>query len=709
MLTSKLNGKNLLTLSVFFLLYASVFTINFGSPNVSSSSGASLTGIISDQGLDFNADGTFDLIKIRIQVNVSNSGNYGVRINGFVTSDSRIFAVKHDVLLFPLTTGLQVVTVDISGSLIHSFKLNPLKISSITLIDQNNNLIDEKTQVPLSQEYLFTEFDAPEATITSYVGDRGIDSDGDDAYDSLEVSFIVNVTKSGFYKIESVMGKNLGITQGTIYLNKTSIVSISFDGPTIYNLQINPEKLAYISLSDENGNPLSLLSDVQLSRKYLYTEFDSPGATLTGVIHDRGVDFDENGTFDYLEVKVEVNILVPGEYLVLVNGLLSEAKEAINVYSYQSAYFSNVGLQTLVFSLDGSKIFSSQLNPLNISKISLYIDRGLVNELSSVPLSRKYLYTEFDIPLQIFSGVTSGAWAKYAMNYTWSSTDQLAQTPAQIETLKNIQWTKLEVKNVTNTQIQISQTNHYKNGTDVPLQIISGDLKSNFLVFLIPGNFNKGDIIPDFSAILGKTDKTYAGALRTVVFANYSLSYFGINVTETFYWDRVTGIICEMNAVTSASLGDDVETITTTMKLYETSLWKIVTQISSSTSKTTLKEGESILISGSLNQNLTGKSVFISYRKPSGSTVNRTITTGSNGSYSDTYTLDEVGIWSITASWSGDSSHTAAISSSIPVQVTAKPFQETPLGIATLSIIAIAAITTFIFLRMRKNQETKQN
>jgi len=140
-------------------------------------------------------------------------------------------------------------------------------------------------------------------------------------------------------------------------------------------------------------------------------------------------------------------------------------------------------------------------------------------------------------------------------------------------------------------------------------------------------------------------------------------------------------------------------------------MWKMMTELSCSVSKDTITQGDSIVISGSLNVTLSGKTVTLTYRKPDGSTFNRTVTTGSDGSYSDSYIPDTAGSWSVTASWTGDSSYNGATSSSRSLTVNSVTFiLFTPLGVAlTGGIIVLAVIVVVLVLRRKpKMPESKE-
>jgi hypothetical protein len=191
--------------------------------------------------------------------------------------------------------------------------------------------------------------------------------------------------------------------------------------------------------------------------------------------------------------------------------------------------------------------------------------------------------------------------------------------------------------------------------------------------------------------------------MRNLTYVNLTMSFFGMNMTMKMYWDRSTGILCEMNTTASMRVGSEVTTQSMSTKMTETNLWKIVTQLSCSVSQDTIKEGSSILVSGSIDADLPGRVVILTYRKPNGSILNRTVTTDSKGAYSDSYTLEANGPWGVSASWEGDLNHTGAASLLKSIMVTPKPFIETSLGMATIGLaIIIVAMPVVLFLLKRR-------
>lgn len=133
-----------------------------------------------------------------------------------------------------------------------------------------------------------------------------------------------------------------------------------------------------------------------------------PTASLTGAIYDRGVDVDGDGAFNYLEVSVEVNVTDAWDYMVVIRGLASSDFNYISVLGDKSEHL-DVGIQVVNVSLYGPTIYTSGFDPINVSNIELhsvqynppfmYMNYWL-DSLYDVPLSREYLFSQFDSPFK---------------------------------------------------------------------------------------------------------------------------------------------------------------------------------------------------------------------------------------------------------------------------------------------------------------------
>jgi len=74
--------------------------------------------------------------------------------------------------------------------------------------------------------------------------------------------------------------------------------------------------------------------------------------------------------------------------------------------------------------------------------------------------------------------------------------------------------------------------------------------------------------------------------------------------------------------------------------------------------------GSTVSVLGRIHPPRANVEVNVTYIKPSGVKVSKVLVTSANGTFSDSITLDEVGVWGVVASWPGDASYTGSSSSS---------------------------------------------
>jgi predicted phosphodiesterase len=99
------------------------------------------------------------------------------------------------------------------------------------------------------------------------------------------------------------------------------------------------------------------------------------------------------------------------------------------------------------------------------------------------------------------------------------------------------------------------------------------------------------------------------------------------------------------------------------------SVSKSSTTLSCSISSSEVTKGASVTVSGAISSETSDPTVTLTYQKPDGSTITRTVTASSDGNYSDSYVPDVEGSWGVTASWNGDSTHDGSSSSLISFTV----------------------------------------
>jgi hypothetical protein len=128
-------------------------------------------------------------------------------------------------------------------------------------------------------------------------------------------------------------------------------------------------------------------------------------------------------------------------------------------------------------------------------------------------------------------GVKKGDWISYAVTYTGSPTQG-----------HDLNWAKIEVTDVKGTDISVSITSRYPNGTSEVFNSTL-NLKTGHLIddFIIPANLNEGDTFLDQNignVTISRTEThTYAGAARTVLYASTN--------QNTYVWDQATGVSVE--------------------------------------------------------------------------------------------------------------------------------------------------------------------
>ncbi len=395
--------KRILSIMVIFLLIVSTLSVFWARLfKVSAQGMGSLTGTIYDSGVDTDLDGTFDFLKVGVEVNVSTAGMFQVQVYELLDSAYNYINVWSENSSY-LDVGIQVVYLSFNGPAIYASGFNPINVSTINLYDEYYTQLGFLHDVSLSREYSYTEFDLPPATLTGTIYDSGVDTDLDGTFDFLKVGVEVNVSISGTFTvmaqglIDSAYNFIMVWSENSSYLDVgIQVVYLSLDGPTIYASGFNPIDIHEIYLYDESYNLAGHFMSVPLSREYSFMEFDPPVGSLTGNIYDRGVDTDEDGAFDYLEVGVEVNVSISGTFQVEVSGLYDLADNFIEVGTQNLTYL-DVGIQVVYLHFDGPSIYTSGLSPTRFCSIYLYDEyHNVVDVLMFAFLSREYSYTEFD-------------------------------------------------------------------------------------------------------------------------------------------------------------------------------------------------------------------------------------------------------------------------------------------------------------------------
>lgn len=123
---------------------------------------------------------------------------------------------------------------------------------------------------------------------------------------------------------------------------------------------------------------------------------------------------------------------------------------------------------------------------------------------------------------------------------------------------------------------------------------------------------------------------------------------------------------------------------------------KVATIITLSCTPSTVTQGENVTINGVITPALS-VNITLFIKDPEGTSTNKTITSASSGTFTDTFKADKAGTWQVTAKWNGDS--TFAAYTSLAATATVKPFDISwTYAVAGLVIGAIALVAGLIAL-----------
>jgi len=159
-------------------------------------------------------------------------------------------------------------------------------------------------------------------------------------------------------------------------------------------------------------------------------------------------------------------------------------------------------------------------------------------------------------------GIKTGDWIKF--EYTITGLPAGQSYP---------EWLQWEFLSVEGTIATVRATMHMSDGNEesatVPVDVVSGGEVPGLLGGIFSANLTTGDsvYITGYGnvTIEGEATRTYAGANRTVVYASFSQDA----VQNTYYWDKLTGVVVEA----SSTYPD----ITATAKATETNMWEATT------------------------------------------------------------------------------------------------------------------------------------
>lgn len=183
-------------------------------------------------------------------------------------------------------------------------------------------------------------------------------------------------------------------------------------------------------------------------------------------------------------------------------------------------------------------------------------------------------------------GVNVNDWAEYIFSFEWSSNPPQPE-PEDVEQEKQVNYTRVEVKEISGTTVTVHRTIYFKNGSK-QIDVLFGDVKKctgNLTVQIIAPNLKEGDPISEGqdSPVINRTLlEKYAGATREANVVRVEVGIpgdLGNWSIIDLYWDKETGFLCEL-AILSDVFSENYEvTSFTKWKMIKTNLWEPETNI----------------------------------------------------------------------------------------------------------------------------------
>jgi hypothetical protein len=188
-----------------------------------------------------------------------------------------------------------------------------------------------------------------------------------------------------------------------------------------------------------------------------------------------------------------------------------------------------------------------------------------------------------------------------------------------------------------------------------------------------PASANYGDISIEISGYITPADDETKSVPVTIQYSTDSVTWLDVaTVTSSsdasyqYVWSPTLDI---GTYYVRAMWGGSTTYTGATSETAILSVTTVSTTISLSVSKTSIIEGDEVTVSGVI-QPSEQVPITLTYTMPDGSTLTRTATSSSDGSFSDSFKPTVKGSWSVKASWTGSGSQEGATSSTKSFTVT---------------------------------------
>src|SRR3989454_473571 len=226
--------------------------------------------------------------------------------------------------------------------------------------------------------------------------DSGYDANGNGLFDFLLVNASVQITAPGNFTVYGTLHNANNTLQ--IY-NSTSAglpvgpanLTVWFDGRLINQSGIDGPYTVDLVLVNENFSLLDL--GTHTTQPYSHLDFDPMPAFMTPPHPDSGQDTNGNGLFDILNVDVQVQVNLPGNYTA--TGFLYAANFSLTLSASGSAFLP-VGPGSIRVSFPGWPINQSGIDGPYTVELTLFESGSFAVLGTNITTTQAYSHLAFD-------------------------------------------------------------------------------------------------------------------------------------------------------------------------------------------------------------------------------------------------------------------------------------------------------------------------
>ena len=377
----------------------------YSTSDFSSSFGASIEEV-NDSGYNSTGDEKYEYLNVTVEVNFTQTGNYELWCDLSKESGYNWYWIGWKNEYITITSPeTQNVTLQFSGERISSAGHDgPYKLyMELMNLDSGKRMGIYKGE---TESYSVSDFIGSSVEFNdSTTSAEGVDTDdAGTEYDYLLVS--VNVTSESYCNVElrgdlHKESQYSGWQWISCQNNWTSLeagentLTLRFDGGIIRNSGIDGPYQIRLELWDTSEWKLLDVIDSLDTPAYSYENFQAPSAEIVeGNIEDWGLDTNDDGKYEYLEVNVSVNVANAGNYEVM--GDLHSDTNGWHWLGWTNNWtYLDSGEQIVKLRFNGAQIKSKGIDgPYNI-RIELRSDNGNILDMFEPYETESYSYGDF--------------------------------------------------------------------------------------------------------------------------------------------------------------------------------------------------------------------------------------------------------------------------------------------------------------------------